>query len=107
MPGQDPLPVLGASDRVQKQAATAMTAEEYMLALALASAEVVAAVHRGKDSGPFTHAALSITPPLGVDRHYTLIALLAAQVHPDTTLDERLAWCRPEVQAVLQAERAA
>lgn len=84
-----------------------MTAEEYTTALALASAEVVAAVHRNEDSGPYISCALSIEPAVGVDRIYTLIALLAAQVNPDTTLTERLMWCRPEVQEVLRSERAA
>lgn len=84
-----------------------MTAEEYTAALALASAEVVAAVHRGIDSGPYISCALSIEPAVGVDRIYTLIALLAAQVNPDTDLYERLMWCRPEVQEVLKRERAA
>lgn len=84
-----------------------MTPEEYTAALALASAEVVAAVHRGIDSGTYISCALSIEPPVGVDPIYTLCALLAAQVNPDTTLAERLMWTRPEVQEVLKRERAA
>lgn len=84
-----------------------MTPEEYTAALALASAEIVAAVHRGIDSGPFISCALSIEPAVDVNRIYTLVALLAAQVNPDTTLAERLMWTRPEVQEVLKRERAA
>jgi len=84
-----------------------MTPEEYTAALALASAEVVAAVHRGIDSGTYISCALSIEPPVGVDRIYTLVALLAAQVNPDTNLEERLRWAHPDVQEVLKRERAA
>jgi hypothetical protein len=83
-----------------------VTREEYTAALALASAEIVAAVHRREDSGPYISAALSIEPPVGVDRIYTLAALLAAQVNPDTSLTERLHWTRPEVQAALRGEAA-
>jgi hypothetical protein len=84
-----------------------MTPEEYTAALALASAEIVAAVHRNEDSGPYISCALSIQPAVGVDPIYTLIALLAAQVNPDTSLEERLMWTRPEIQDVLKRERAA
>lgn len=84
-----------------------MTPEEYTAALALASAEVVAAVHRNEDSGTYISCALSIQPPVGVDPIYTLVALLAAQVNPDTNLEERLRWAHPDVQEVLKRERAA
>ncbi|MCW2767619.1 MAG: hypothetical protein JWO11_3578 [Nocardioides sp.] len=62
-----------------------MTADEYATALALASAQIV--------------AALTLNAPPRTDRVTGLINLLAAQVNPDTTLTERLRWCEPSVQA--------
>lgn len=76
-----------------------MTADEYATALALASAQIVAAVHRGDHTGPYIHAALTLNAPPHTDRVTGLINLLAAQVNPDTTLTERLRWCEPSVQA--------
>jgi pyocin large subunit-like protein len=76
-----------------------MTADEYATALALASSQIVAAVHRGDHSGPYIKAALTLNAPPHTDRVTGLINLLAAQVNPDTTLSERLRWTEPEVQA--------
>jgi hypothetical protein len=77
-----------------------MSREEYATALALASSQIVAAVHRGDDAGPFIKAALSLTPPSDTDPYRALVTVLSAQIDPDTCLTERLDWvrsCAPEV----------
>ena len=74
-----------------------MTADEYATALALASSQIVACVHRGENSGPYIKAALTLNAPKNTDRVTGLINLLAAQVNPDTTLSERLRWTEPSV----------
>ena len=82
-----------------------MNDEEYTNALAWASAQIVAAVHRGEQTGPFIKAALDIEPPAGKDRIGLLINMVAAQVDPNTTLSERLAWTNqlhPDVIAACQ-----
>jgi hypothetical protein len=73
-----------------------MTADEqrgdYGCALALASAQIVAASHRGEDTTPYVEAALSLRAPDDVSPVVALVTLLAAQADPDTSLSERLHW---------------
>lgn len=66
--------------------------ETYAKALAIASVQVIAAAHRGEDIRPFVTRAMTLTPPADVDKTEALIAVIAAQVDPDTTLTERLSW---------------
>ena len=80
-----------------------MSREEYATALALASAQVVAAVHRRDDTTPFVQSALSLTPPPDVDPYVALVTILSAQVDPDTCLTERLDWARAEAPEVVAA----
>lgn len=70
-----------------------MTVEEYATALALASAQIVAATRRRESTRPHIRAALSLQAPAGTDRYGALINVLAAQADPDTSLSQRLAWC--------------
>jgi pyocin large subunit-like protein len=79
-----------------------VTADEYATALALASTLVIAAVHRGSDSAPFVQAALALTPPTGADRYGALLNIISAQVDPNTSLTERLAWTNPQVLAAVR-----
>lgn len=79
-----------------------MTREEYAAAVALASAQVVAAVYRGEDTTSYVTAALSLEAPPDTDPVVALATVLAAQVDPDTTLAERLAWCHPDVRAACE-----
>lgn len=76
---------------------SSLDAAEYAIALALASTLVIAAVHRGEPSGPFVQAALALTPPAGADRYGALLNIISAQVDPNTSLTERLAWTEPSV----------
>jgi hypothetical protein len=78
---------------------------EYATALALASAPIVAAVHRADDPTPYINSALgSLDPPDGVHPVYALVTVLCAQIDPDTNLEDRLAWTvvfDPAVSAAL------
>jgi hypothetical protein len=67
---------------------------EYATALALASAQIVAAVHRAEpdEIRHHTRVALSLTAPADVDPFEALVTVLAAQISPDTSLSERLLW---------------
>lgn len=70
------------------------TAPDYLQALALASAQVIAAAHRAEPVAPYIRAALSLQGPEGTDRFAALVHVLACQVDPDTDLATRLAWVR-------------
>lgn len=82
-----------------------MNRAEYATAMALATAPMVAAVHRGDDPTPYIETALgSLDPPKGVHPVYALVTVLCAQVDPDTNLEDRLAWTvvfDPAVSAAL------
>ena len=72
-----------------------MTAAEYSTALALASAQIIAAVHRAEPDEVRRQIRSAMTlgsPPPGMAPFEALVTVLAAQVDPDTSLTERLAW---------------
>jgi hypothetical protein len=80
---------------------TAPERDEYARQIALLTAQVVEAVHR-HDHKAAWHWAVEIAAlpaPEGFNPFVSALALLAAQVPPDSTLDARLAWCHPDVVA--------
>jgi hypothetical protein len=81
------------------------TAALYAEELLHLSELVVGAVH---DDGPdqlcaHIAAALRIAPPPGVDPVVALVTVLAAQIDPDTTAEQRLGWVRAFDRAAAQA----
>jgi hypothetical protein len=73
-----------------------MSAALYAANLLLLSERIIGAVH---DDGPdellrLIDAALIVEAPPGVDPAVALVTVIAAQVDPDTTAEQRLGWVR-------------
>jgi hypothetical protein len=81
---------------------------EYCDLLAQVSTLIIAAVHRGDDPSPYIDRALAVPVPAlpeRVDPCRALVAVLAAQVDPDTDIHDRLTWTRayhPDVVAACE-----
>lgn len=87
-----------------------MTVEEYMSAVAIASEPIIAAVHRGEpaEMRAWLTSIAGLPAPDGVSPVEALVAVLAAQVDPDTNLTDRLDWTRafdPDVVAACAGAR--
>lgn len=79
--------------------------DEYARQIALVTAPFIAAVHR-QDHAEMWHwlAQIEKVPsPDGVNPAVAALVLMAAQVDPDTTLWERVAWVDPDVVAACRA----
>lgn len=82
--------------RVARAVAATTSLERYAEQLRFASERIIGAVH---DDGPAAAQeaivrALILPAPPGVDPAVALCAVLAAQVDPDSTPEERLGWTR-------------
>lgn len=76
--------------------------DEYMVRLAHVSQRLIGAVH---DEGPAMSAIhldtlLGIEPPEGVDPYRAIVAVLAAQVDPRTSVEDRLGWVTAGLEAL-------